>query len=537
MKKFICVLLACLLGGLSTFSIAACTHNEILPIEFDDDGEPYTIKYYMPVGDINGVDDIDRIVEAVNEELVTKLPNTTLDIIPFGMQEYSSRMAPIIGTYQPFDICFTSPSFNNYLTNVQQESFFPLDYVLPKYAPKTYAKFDQRLWNQTKVHGHIYGVINNQILPRTASFHVGNIDYFNEYMEETYPDQNANVDTAYLFVENDIINQDNPYTGFDLVEDYMNWLTEKNIGSGVGGEGITGFIGFSRQMQTFFMMDDLGTGMQVPGVVRLNGNTAEVVNQFETEEFDYLIDRAISWRTSGIIPADSSNRGNQDDKLDISVTATWKPGDVRNSARGEGIRSAPIRLGNPYYYTSYVLGTMNAISATSENPARAMKFLELLGNDPVIHNLLQFGEEEVDYYIPDPEKPEQIELITGSGYTNSSFGWGLGDEFLSFRTTNQDYDLWEQVALINNTAEISPVIGFMFDSTPVATELLQCMGIYNRYFNESAGTGFPGATYADTKAEVEKFRSEMKAAGGDKIVAEKQRQLNEWLAAQNTQEG
>ncbi len=166
-----------------------------------------------------------------------------------------------------------------------------------------------------------------------------------------------------------------------------------------------------------------------------------------------------------------------------------------------------------------------------------MKFLELLGNDPVIHNLLQFGEEEVDYYIPDPEKPEQIELITGSGYTNSSFGWGLGDEFLSFRTTNQDYDLWEQVALINNTAEISPVIGFMFDSTPVATELLQCMGIYNRYFNESAGTGFPGATYADTKAEVEKFRSEMKAAGGDKIVAEKQRQLNEWLAAQNTQEG
>ena len=81
-----------------------------------------------------------------------------------------------------------------------------------------------------------------------------------------------------------------------------------------------------------------------------------------------------------------------------------------------------------------------------------MKFIELMRTDEEVHNLLQYGIEDV-HYIKDPNNPKRIaEFISGSGYNNANFGWGLGTEFISYLQEGQEDDLWEEVQEINDTA-------------------------------------------------------------------------------------
>ena len=528
MRKIVAMLLC--LASLAVFF--GCGGSAELDKFVEDDGQPYEILYYMPVGNTTEVDQLDRIVTELNRLLETKLPNTTVQITAFNWFEYTGKMSPVIAANAKFDLCFTSPDFNSYTNNVAMEAFYPLSEMLPVYAPKTWAKFDQQLWDQARIDGEIYAVLNNQILPRTASIAIRDTGHFEEFCQEEYQ---TDLDNVYQYVTDPL----------DFTEEYLKWLTEKGYGIGNGNVGITGYVDPSTVMQTWYGMDDLGTGMTVPGVVRIDETGhPTVINQFETEEFDDIINTVINWRAEGLIPADTSSRGNNMDQLDVSCASSWKPNDIRPVTNSSTQLGQVVRIGDSNYFTSFVLGTMNAISRTSTNPGRVLKFIELMHTDIEIHNLLQYGMEGIDYTFDDPDHADasptlttrRITPITGSGYSNSSMGWALGDEFLSYIQPTQDEDQHEQEQLINNSANISQVIGFLFDATPVQTEILACMAVYNSYFDVTGGAGLGRADYdsGDREANLAKlaeFKTAMRNAGAENIIAEKQRQLDEWLAS------
>lgn len=528
MIKKIVVFLLCLV---SLFSLIGCDRGGKLADFVEDDGGQYEIVYYMP-GSTSDAVDYKRVNDALNNALKIKLPNTTVKLIIYNWFEYTGKMSPVIAANSKFDLCFTSPDFNSYINNVAMEAFYPLNEMLPEYAPKTYAKFDDKLWEQTKIGGKIYAVLNNQILPRTASVGVHDNVRFNEYCQEKY---NTDIDNVYQFVTDPL----------DFIEDYLNWLTSKKYGQGKDRSGIIGFVDPSSVMQTWYGLDDLGTGMQVPGVVRIDQEgKPTVINQFETDELEDIIETVIRWRNAGIIPNDASSRGNNLDQLDVNCSTTWKPNDIRYVADAVNEEGEIVRIGNPNYFCSFVLGTMNAISRTSKNPGRVLKFIELMHNDIEIHNLLQYGEEGVDYTFVDENYVEEsttstsrrIELITGSGYSNKAMGWALGDEFLSYIQPTQSEDQHKQEELINNSAFMSNVIGFLFDPTPVSMEIIACQAVYNTYFDNATGAGLGRADYGsgnreENLAKFSDFKNAMVKAGANKIIEEKQRQLDEWWMA------
>ncbi len=532
MKKFLTLFVALLLCSVCMFTYGCGNNNGDLQGMVEDNGEQYEIVYYMPVGSTNDVVDLQRVNNALNNLLTTKLPKTTVKLITYNWFEYTGKMSPVIAANAKFDLCFTSPDFNSYLNNIAMEAFYPLNEMLPVYAPKTWAKFDKQLWEQTKVNGKIYAVLNNQILPRTASFGARDNVRFNEFCQEKY---STDIDNVYQYVSDPL----------DFMEEYLNWITSKRYGLGTGGAGITGYVDPAGVMQTWYGLDDLGTGMMVPGVVSVNETgKLTVFNQFETDEFDDIIDTVIRWRNTGIIPADASSRGNNLEQLDVNCSTTWKPNDIRYVADAVNKEGQIVRIGNPNYFTAFVLGTMNAISRTSQNPARVLKFLELMHTDKEVHNLLQYGEAGVDYTFVDGAHVDatndtttrRIELVTGSGYSNKGMGWALGDEFISYIQPTQADNQHEQEALINNSANMSQVIGFLFDPTPVSNEILACTGIYNTYFDASTGAGLGRADYnsGDRQSNLQKaqeFKDALKKAGAERIIAEKQRQLDAWLAA------
>jgi putative aldouronate transport system substrate-binding protein len=84
---------------------------------------------------------------------------------------------------------------------------------------------------------------------------------------------------------------------------------------------------------------------------------------------------------------------------------------------------------------------------------------------------------------------------------------------------------WEEFKKFNESGTNSPLLGFNFDTTKVATELAAVQNVKEEFW-PSLMTGTVDPEEYLPKA-IEKF----KAAGLDKIIEEAQRQIDEWRAA------
>ena len=475
--------------------LAGCGHVEDLEEVYEDDGEPYELVYYMPYNDAYPPQDLITVQNKLSQVLKKKI-NSTIKIVAYTLQEYTSKMSGVIAANSNFDVCFTSPDVNPYVTNVQREAFLPLDYLLPTYAPQTWASIPSEIWQQAKIDGKIYGSVNEQIFPRAYGFKAVNNVIIQTFLNEKY--DGIKPSEVYAHITDP----------FAFLEEYLSWVKTKGYGAG----GKISAIDTSSAMLANFGFDDLGTGMSVPGAVRISDEGCTVVNQFESAEYKKLIDTVYDWKSKGYIDDAVS-------AYDLTPDSTWKPGYMADRM---------LRLTDSHYYTSYVVGTMNAISSTSKNPARAMKFIELLRTDVEVHNLLQFGVEDV-HYIKDPDNDNRIaSFITGSGYDNRNFGWGLGTEFISYLMEDQEDNLWEEVKNINQNTQMTKLIGFNFDATEsvLKQKISNCKAVVNKYI-----TAFEKAQFKDKDGTYQQFMKELKEAGAADVVAAKQTQLNAFLAS------
>ncbi len=87
-------------------------------------------------------------------------------------------------------------------------------------------------------------------------------------------------------------------------------------------------------------------------------------------------------------------------------------------------------------------------------------------------------------------------------------------------------DIWEQYEKYNSEMMTSKAYGFTFDSTPVTTEEAQLASVYEQYSKDLA------FGVVDVDSKLKEFNDALYAAGLQKVMDEKQRQLDEWLAAQ-----
>ena len=103
----------------------------------------------------------------------------------------------------------------------------------------------------------------------------------------------------------------------------------------------------------------------------------------------------------------------------------------------------------------------------------------------------------------------------------------FGNGFLAHVWEGNDVDLWDQTEKFNNEAIISKAMGFTYDPTPVKNEVAALTNVYDQYkMSLEGGVVDPSEVYPQ-------FIERLKQAGIDKVIAEKQRQLDEWAAANN----
>lgn len=267
----------------------------------------------------------------------------------------------------------------------------------------------------------------------------------------------------------------------------------------------------------------------VKGVSLLkDGSTTKLELLRDTKDFQLGVKKIREWYEKGYIRNDIASVGtglaSDEERKRIAVrTATWKPGQEDTLKNKYGDDQVIAFLHNPYIYRDMPLKTMTSVGANTKHPVEAVKLLKLINTNKELYNLICCGIEGTHYTVNDDGR---ITVIPDTGYSKVvSNAWVYGNQFNCFVRDTQPADVWELTEEMNNTAALSPMLGFVPDTDPIANELANVTNIQDEYNAKSSFGTADMESYFDEKCKKED------EAGLQKILEEMQKQYDDFLAA------
>lgn len=251
----------------------------------------------------------------------------------------------------------------------------------------------------------------------------------------------------------------------------------------------------------------------------------EIVNLFETEEFLEFLELLREWQLKGYLYDQTENYNfplyYMTSQHIFSVVTTGKPGfaSQETTLTGQNIGYLEIK---PYTVFSEDLGHAYVIPKTAADPRRSMEVLNLLYSDSYLANLLMYGVEGRHYTLTGER---QVRLLPQSQYSGIK-GYEYCNQYLANILEGEADTLWEEIEEANQGAKKSVAWGFVFDKAPVQKETAYCDQVCGKYL----ALLFSGQ--ADPETLTEEFCRELEAAGIQRIIEEKQRQLDLFLAGE-----
>ncbi|REJ12409.1 MAG: sugar ABC transporter substrate-binding protein [Paenibacillaceae bacterium] len=441
------------------------------------------------------------VEEAMNKILKEKI-NATIDIQPIDWGAWNDKMNLMFASGEKADLVFTA-SWNGHVDNVTKGAFVELDGLLEKYGQGILESIDPFLLEGARVKGKLYAVPTNKEI--AASWGV----LVRKDLADKYNMDFSNVKTlADLEPFLQIIKENEP----DVTPLFQS-STQTLVGY------VNGYDNFG----------DPG----VPGSVKF-GSTDPTL-KYLIEEPEYLENLRLlrSWYLKGYINEDAPTSTLQaNETARTGRVFMWpeslKPGKDKEMESTIGFPLTQIEIVPPYITTADTTNSMIGISRTSKDPERAMMVLNLLHTDKELLNLLDWGIEGV-HYVKVPGNDNMIKLPDGVDPSKRAYNhgsqWMFGNQFLSYLWENEAPDKWEQFRKFNESAEPSLSLGFTFDPSNVKAELAVLNNIRDE-FTAALETGS-----VDPDEVLPKYIEKAKEAGAYKVLQEKQRQLDEFLAA------
>jgi putative aldouronate transport system substrate-binding protein len=451
-------------------------------------------------------------VEAkINEYLKDKI-NATVKLSTLDWGQYDQKMPMMIASREPMDVVFTA-QWNGHSSNVAKGGFLALNdpnleadgkkigNLLEQYGQDILNTLDPAFLEGAKINGFNYGVPTNKELAAQ-----GGVIYRVDIAQELgLTDQLNNVKSV-----------------ADL-EPILKTVKEKK-------PNITPL--FFKDGETFnthyiSQLDYLGN-TDIDGVVRKDGEDTKVITRFEDQDYMDLLQISRKFFEEGLINRDAATTtvGPQDamKKGDVfMIPSSLKPGkdaEMANAINMPG-KLKQIEIGPRTVSTGETAGAMLAISSTSKDPARAMMFINLLHSDKYLNNLINFGIEG-EHYVKVSDNV--IKAGPKAADYNPGVAWELGNQFLNYTFETEAPDKWEQFKKFNDGAHKSPALGFTFDVEPVKSQVTNLINVKKQYA-AALETG------SIDPAKAQEWWNKEKANGLDKVLEEKQKQLDAFLAS------
>ncbi len=437
------------------------------------------------------------LIQAEMNKIIKEEINAEVELKFIDPGSFNERLRTTIAAAEDFDITFTSHWAGDFYGYVARGAFLPITDLVQQYAPKTFASMPDEFWGAVTIGGDVYGVPNYQIVARQNGVGVQK-EMLNKY-NFNLNNVNKLEDIEPLLKQ---LKEGEP-------QNKVIFLMSK---SGLWGETLV-----------YYGIEDIGS-RHTPGASYID-DPFKVINQFESNEFKQHIELMRSWYLSGYIQRDAATFN---DPLSLmksgNVLAIWnntKPGDTEEIKVLFGGNEMEIKvLDVPFVTTNNIAATLQAINRNSKNPERAMMLLELINNHKELFNIMVFGIEDKHYKKIGENR---IEPIKDSGYFPNR-AWSFGNQFNAFLVPGQDDDVWEQTILLNQSAKASQLLGFVFNPEPVNSEIAQSQSVIDE-FGPALWTGS-----VDPDEYLQEFLDKLASAGADRIIAEKQAQIDAWLA-------
>ncbi len=465
-------------------------------------------------------EDLPRVNEQLNRELSERGFQARVEIDVIDRAAFDRQLAEIQAAEQPWDMVALSAA--SYPAWLETGSLLPLT-AYPN--PAT---------------GKVENLIETQLpglqtsLPKQAWAGLLQAGGFS-----AIPNQGAWVQPRGVSIRADVVRALNLQADLERVQTYadLSPLLAKIQAAVADGSlktvGITDGDKIRRAAGLADLLQPENAGYDVlwgPFVVRVADARAGMLNWYQTDAFHELAGLRRSWQQAGYLPAetltpDQVRDGYQAGQYVVQVGRPVWPGSGLQPAQRYGYAWIDKALTPAFLSTRTVMSSLTGVNAhiagDPERVRRVMLFLEWLRKDAEIYNLLAYGLEGQHWQWSDREK-QVITLTPGSRY-QPDFLEQLGNRTLSYSADRQSAGMWQAVGQANTRAPASPVLGFRFDTRPVAAESAAVQGIMLELEDPLAN-----GQVEDIAKAVRKLQKALQEAGLEAVQTELDAQLSAW---------
>ncbi|KIL38978.1 hypothetical protein SD70_22810 [Gordoniibacillus kamchatkensis] len=457
---------------------------------------PYKITWFVPGSAAQK--DQDLVNQEVSKYLKDKInASFELNVIDWG--SWQNKMNLKFASGEPFDLMYTA-NWDGWGTKLQQGVLLDMTDLIEKYGQDAKKAIDPALLEGSKVNGRSFSLPVNKELASHRGVLV-----------------RKDLVDKYHFDLSKVKKMEDLEPMFDVIKKNEPGVTPFYINKDLSPNSVLDAANF----------DGLGDGI---GKLDRDAKDFKVINEIESAKTKAAIELARRWYQAGYINKDAATQQDEDGALKagkaFSYPDSLKPGKDAEKSTQLGSQWVQINLTDPIVTTGDTTGAMVSISKTAKDPARDMMFLNLLYTDKYLVNLIAFGIEGKHYV---KKSDNVIDFPPGmdpktSGY-NLNQPWLFGNQFNDYLWANEDPNKWDNFRKYNQSAERSRVLGFTFNPDPVKNEVAACTNVM-----KELSPGLYSGTL-DPNEYLSKLIDKLKAAGVDKVIAEKQKQLDEWVKA------
>lgn len=447
------------------------------------DGEVPTLIWWTVGG--TPADDFDKAIAKISDYTEEKI-GVRLDVKIAGWGDYDQKMNTIVNSGEYFDLMFTNNT--NYSKFVNLGAFENISDMVQTVTPELYSFVPEELWSGVQIGGNAYAVPTYKDSSLTQFY----------YMDDTYV-QKYDIDMDSV-------------TSMQALDPVVRKVKE---GEGKGFYPIN--LDQGALWNGFFLnYDGLASGLQPIGV-RIDDTSRKVLCTLEQDDIKTNLEQLHAWYADGIINPDA-NVLTEGGKGHMFGNAQGWPSAVAQWQVLQGVEKYdPVKVFGPLYTTETIQGSMNAVSVNSKYKEEALKVLQLINTDPKFRDMCAYGIEGDHFeYVSDGVIKKLRDDWTWPGYTQGTF-------FIMSITEDADPQQWEQVKKQNEEATASTCLGFALDVTNIQNEVANCNTVWDKY-------KYDMLTGASDPADVlDQCISELKAAGLDTVIAEAQKQIDEFF--------
>lgn len=489
--------------------------------------EPMHLK--MVMGSNGKQKDHDKVIAKANEILQELVPNTTIEIefIPFA--EYSQKFDLMMAGQEKVDIAWNSWS-QSLRDVVNKGALLPLDDLIDQNAPDIRKEIPEWLLAGGLVEKDLYMIPKYEMHYWQLAMYSPQ-DKFEKYFDIEKGKEVFNADQEYIHITDDM---------WDLLEEYMKKADDAgDLGKGYSpwvftlneGQDLIG----GRPSWTYIM--PATTRFYTPG----NEWDFTVQHSYKRPEIINMFKKYAEWREKGYIIEDMISLQNPRQEIE-NVNAKdnaliWFHNYANPKQEGEYYVENRYEYPNvrfPVQQFPVVTPNYNdglTIPTTAQDPVRSMKVIELLETEKgkEFYNTLIYGIEGEHYKkISD----NRVEYTVGTNerrsleatYGQANFVLGnCHNAWVSQLDPVDDYKpYWNAM---HESGFVNPFGAFKYDDSNTVNEITQIKSVMSEYVK-----GFMCGYYTDEM--YNEFLAKLDTAGVEKVIADVQKQVDEYLEAQ-----